>query len=63
MMEAFLTIMWFLGTCLSTAMVFQFVGYARLTIMFPESRRLWHFPVQLASLAFFALMVLINPFM
>lgn len=62
-MDAFLNILWFLGTCLSIVMVFQFVGYAGLTLMFPEGRRLWHFPAQLASLAFFALMVLINPFM
>lgn len=61
-MNAFLTIMWFLGTCLSITMVFEFVGYRGLTKFFPESRRLWHLPAQLASLGFFALMVLINPF-
>jgi hypothetical protein len=30
--------------------------------MFPEGQRAWHFPAQLATLAFFAAMVLCNPF-
>lgn len=44
-------------------MVFQLIGYAGLTRMFPEGKRIWNFPAQLASLAFFAMMVLLNPFM
>ncbi|WBF79281.1 hypothetical protein IACHDJAJ_00042 [Aeromonas phage vB_AdhS_TS3] len=62
-MSALITIMWFLGTCFSIALVFQFVGLSGLNNMFPECKRWWHFPVQLTALAFFALMVLINPFM
>lgn len=47
----------------SAVMVFQLIGYAGLTRMFPEGKRIWNFPAQLASLAFFAMMVLLNPFM
>jgi hypothetical protein len=61
-MTALLNIGWFLGFILSIATVFQLIGFAGLTRMFPEGQRAWHLPAQLASLAFFAAMILCNPF-
>ena len=62
-MTAVLNIFWFLGFVLSCLTVFHFIGFTGLTNMFPEGKRGWHLPAQLASLAFFATMVLCNPFM
>jgi hypothetical protein len=61
-MTALLHILWFLGFALSIHLVFMFIGFNGLTNMFPEGKRAWHFPAQLLTLVFFALMVLYNPF-
>jgi hypothetical protein len=61
-MSALLTILWFLGTCVSVWCVFHFIGFTGLTNMFPEGRRDWHLPAQLATLAVFATFVLNHPF-
>lgn len=61
-MTALLNIGWFVGFIVSIVTVFHFVGFSGLTNMFPEGKRDWHFPVQMSALAFFAVMVLCNPF-
>lgn len=61
-MTAFLNILWFIGFLWSIWLVFEFVGVAGLTRMFPEGQRAWHLPAQLLTLVFFAAMVLYNPF-
>ena len=61
-MTAVLNIAWFVGFALSIHLVFMFVGFNGLTNMFPEGKRVWHLPAQLATLIFFAGMVLCNPF-
>lgn len=61
-MTPFLSILWAVGLLISIAGVFQLVGFASMVRMFPEGRRWWQFPAQLASLCFFGLMVLLNPF-
>lgn len=62
-MAALIVIAWFVCLLLSIWLVFNFVGAAGLVRMFPEGWRWWLLPVQWLSLAFFAAMVLINPFM
>lgn len=60
-MDAFLAILWALGLIVSAIAVFEVVGMRLMVCYFPEGRRPWHLPAQIASLAFFAFMVLINP--
>lgn len=62
-MNAFLAILWFVGLIVSIFLVFELVGCASMVRMFPEGRRWWMLPAQWGSLAFFAAMVLLNPFM
>jgi hypothetical protein len=62
-MEALKIIGWFLWLIVSIMAVFELIGFSGLTRMFPEGQRGWHFPAQLASLAFFAGAVLCNPWM
>lgn len=61
-MSALITIGWFLLLSVSTLAVFELVGLWRLVCMFPEGKRWWMLPVQFASLAFFAAVVLNHPF-
>lgn len=61
-MNALFAIAWFVGLSVSVLLVFEFVGNAGITRMFPEGRRWWHLPVQLASLTLFAAVVLFHPF-
>ena len=60
-MNELLTIGWFLWLIFSISGVFYFIELTGLCNIFPEGRRGWHFPAQLASLAFFAAAVLCNP--
>jgi len=61
-MTALLTILWFIGLVISVTAIFQPVGLHRLVSMFPEGRRWWIFPAQLASLAAFAALSIFHPF-
>ncbi len=61
-MNALLVIGWFIALLLSLGAVFQFVGLRTMLEFFPEGRRWWVFPAQLASLAFFAAVVHFEPF-
>lgn len=61
-MEAAKIILWFVGTCISVAFIFEYIGFSGLTRMFPEGYRWWHFPVQLLTLGVFATLVLLHPF-
>lgn len=56
-MSSLYAIGWFI-----TLVIFHFVGFSGLTSMFPEGERGWHFPAQIASLVFFAIVILANPF-
>lgn len=60
-MDALLVIGWFVWVVFAIALVFAIVGFRGLVQMFPEGRRFWHLPAQLASLAFFAAAVLCHP--
>ena len=53
---------WFIIWLLSIWFIFAFVGMSGLVNMFPEGRRWWQFPVQLASIFFFGIMCIIHPF-
>lgn len=60
-MEVFKIIGWFVWLLITIALVFEFVGYRSASIIFPESWRPWHLPLQLLSLVLFASAVLLNP--
>lgn len=62
-MAALLAIAWFVGMIVSIFLIFELIGCASMVRMFPEGRRWWLLPAQLGSLAFFAALVLFNPFM
>lgn len=61
-MNPLYTTAWLIWLLLSVAICLQLIGFRGLTTMFPEGHRWWHTPLQLASLAHFALVVLCNPF-
>jgi hypothetical protein len=61
-MHAIYTIFWFVGLLFNIACIFHFIGFSGITRMFPEGHRRWHFPVQLLTLATFAVLVLVHPF-
>lgn len=61
-MNALLVIAWFIALLLSIGAVFQFVGLRAMLQFFPEGRRWWTLPTQLASLACFAAVVHFQPF-
>lgn len=61
-MTALITIAWLVCLLVALGLVFQFVGLRAMMTFFPEGRRWWIFPAQLASLAFFAAVVLCHPF-
>jgi hypothetical protein len=61
-MSASLAIGWAFALIVSVWVVFQTVGLARMVAFFPEGRRWWMFPAQIASLALFAIIVLKHPF-
>lgn len=52
---------WFIWLAFSIMLVFDVVGFRALCNFFPEGKRWWHIHAQLASLVFFALAVLCNP--
>ena len=60
-MEALKIIGWFVWLLLSIALVFQFVGFSGICNMFPEGKRAWHLPAQLAAMTFFAAAAICNP--
>lgn len=62
MHSALYVIGWFVGLLISIALVYNWVGMAGLTAMFPEGRRWWHIPVQLLTLILFAFVILHHPF-
>lgn len=53
---------WLLMLGLSIMAVFQLVGMRLMLAYFPEGRRWWQAPAQLASLAVFAAVIHFNPF-
>ncbi|PRC92620.1 hypothetical protein [Solimicrobium silvestre] len=55
------TISWLVWLLVSIWLVFHFIGFGGLCAMFPEGKRAWHLPAQLASLAIFAAAILCNP--
>ncbi|SUE95894.1 Uncharacterised protein [Ectopseudomonas mendocina] len=61
-MSALIVIGWFIFTLVSIGCVLQFVGSLLMVEFFPEGKRWWMWPLRWVSLAFFAGMVLINPF-
>ena len=60
-MDALIHAGWVIWLWLSIGLVFDLVGLRGLVQMFPEGKKWWLLPVQIASLAFFALAVLFNP--
>lgn len=60
-MTALLAIAWLAWLLVAMLAVFELIGFSGLVRMFPEGRRAWHFPAQLASLAHFGAVVLCNP--
>lgn len=61
-MEALLAILWFVGIVIAVMMVYEFVGAEKMVRMFPEGRRWWLFPAQMASIAFLASLAINHPF-
>lgn len=61
-MNALYVIIWFIVLLASILAVFEFVGMRTMVNFFPEGRRWWQFPAQIASLAVFAAVVLNHPF-
>ena len=62
-MEALKVIGWFIALLISVALMFETIGMSGLVNMFPEGRRWWMRPAQLASITAFALIVLRNPWL
>lgn len=60
-MEPLKVIGWLAWLLLSAVLVYEFVGVRALVQMFPEGRRPWMLPAQLASLAFFAAAAICHP--
>jgi len=61
-MNAITAIGWFIALIVSIMCIFSMVGMHGMVSFFPEGRRWWQFPVQLASLALFAVVVINHPF-
>jgi hypothetical protein len=61
-MPALKVILWLGWLWISWRSVFVFVGAEDMTQMFPEGRRWWLLPSQIASLGMFAACVLCHPF-
>ncbi|NTF18210.1 hypothetical protein G6L37_07305 [Agrobacterium rubi] len=61
-MTSMYAIGWFIGMIASVWLIFHMVGFSGVTRLFPEGRRWWHLPTQLASLAPFAVLILFHPF-
>ena len=61
-MIALKAIGWFILMLFSIVFMFQFIGYAGLTSMFPEGKRWYHLPLQLGSIAFYTIVVMHHPF-
>jgi hypothetical protein len=60
-MTALIAIGWALWLLVAVLVIFELVGFSGLARMFPEGRRAWQFPAQLASLGHFAAVILLNP--
>jgi hypothetical protein len=60
-MAPLLSMIWLVVFVFSIMLLFHFIGIARLTDMFPEGRRWWHIWAQLSAIAFYTIIVLINP--
>ncbi len=56
------TILWLIILFASMRAVWTYVGLSYMVNMFPEGRRWWLFPVQLLTMAVFAVVVLYHPF-
>lgn len=61
-MTALLTIAWLLCLAASLLAIYQTVGAHLMVTFFPEGKRWWMFPAQMASLAAFAAVVTFHPF-
>lgn len=61
-MSGLYAIGWFLLLAVSILSVFELVGMRSMVSFFPEGRRWWQLPAQLASLAIFAAIVINHPF-
>lgn len=61
-MIAVYAIGWFLLLAVSILSVFELVGMRSMVNFFPEGRRWWQLPAQLASLGVFAAIVINHPF-
>jgi len=61
-MSAVIAILWFLALLASVQLVFWCCGVRGLVQMFPEGNRWWILPACFASLAVFAVVVLLHPF-
>lgn len=55
-------ILWLIAMYVATRCVFTFVGLRYMVQMYPEGNRWYIFPLQLVSLAVFAITVLYHPF-
>lgn len=60
-MNSLYAILWLIMLAVSMACVFQYVGANSMCNFFPEGCRWWLLPAQLAALAFFAAVSIMNP--
>lgn len=56
------TILWVVAALVAIRLVYRTVGIHYMVCMFPEGRRWWQLPAQMASLGFFAAVALFHPF-
>lgn len=61
-MEELKVIGWAMWLIIATFLMYSLVGISGIVNMFPEGRRWWQSPTQMASIIHFACVVLLNPF-
>lgn len=57
-----LGVLWLIALAITVLMVFELVGMRLMVQYFPEGRRPWMFPSQVAAMMAFAAVVHFNPF-
>jgi hypothetical protein len=61
-MEVAIILAWGIGILYSLWLIFQIIGYVGLCNMFPEGFRWYTYPLAIASIVLYTVLILVNPF-